>query len=122
MRALLLLPSLLLAACASDAAIDARLDHWRTFLAREAPLGAAASTAMEAMGRAGLDPQSGTYVRVMNDGTRVSNCRDPRAAVSGRDISAVRGLYSRYDIEVTVCLAADGRVEKHYVAAWHQGL
>lgn len=118
---LVVLP-LLLAGCASDAAINGRLDHWRAFLQREAPLGASADQAMEAMRRADLNPGRGTYVRVMNDGRRESNCRDPKAAISGREISGVRALYARYDIEVTVCLDGQGRVEKHHVAAWHQGL
>jgi hypothetical protein len=37
-------------------------------------------------------------------------------------VSGVKGLYASDDIEVTVCLAPDGRVEKHYVGAWHRGL
>lgn len=122
MRSSSLLPLLLLAACASSSSIDDRVDYWRAFLNKEAVIGSSGDAAMDAMRRSGLNPQSGTYTRVMSDGRRVSNCRDPRSAISGKEVSAVRGLYSRYDIEVTVCLTEDGRVEKHYVSAWHQGL
>lgn len=108
--------------CASDAAIDARLAHWRDFLARETPVGTSADEAFAALRRADLAPQRGTYVRVMNDGRRESNCRDPKAAISGRENAGVKGLDARYDIEVTVCLDTNDRVEKHYVSAWHQGL
>ena len=115
-------PLLLLAACAAPQAVDRRAAYWRAFLEKEAPLGTRAADAMDVMQRAGLNPQSGTYVTVMNSGERVSNCRDPKQAISGRETSGVRGLYVRYDFGVTVCLSRDGRVEKHYVSAWNQGL
>jgi hypothetical protein len=122
MRRLLFTLLFLLASCAAPGAIDQRLGEWRAFLAREVPLGTSAADAMAAMDRAGLNPQTGTYVTVMNSGERVANCRDPKQAISGRETSGVRGLYVRYDVEVTVCLSENGRVEKHYVSAWNQGI
>jgi hypothetical protein len=121
MRLLLLVPLLLLNACASSSAIDARTAYWQAFLARELAIGASGDRAMDVMRQAGLGPQQGTYVTVLRDGRVVSNCRDPKMAVTGKESSGVRGLFSRYDMEVTVCFAADGRVEKHYVGAWNQG-
>jgi hypothetical protein len=78
----------LTAACASDAAIDGRLAYWRSFLEREAPTGATAAQADAAMRRAQLGPVGGTYVTVMQDGRRESNCRDPKSAISGKECRA----------------------------------
>lgn len=122
MRLLLLVPAFLVAACASSGSIDERTAHWQAFLVEQLPVGASGDRAMDVLRQAGLNPRQGTYVTVLNDGRRVSNCRNPKMAVTGKEISAVPGLYSRYDIEVTVCLTEDGRIEKHFVGAWNQGL
>lgn len=109
-----------LAGCAAPAAED-RAARWRAILAAEAPVGASGAAAEAAMRGGGLSPSRGTYVRIMADGARRSDCRDPRAAVTARDRSAGRGLATRLDVEVTVCLDPAGRVERHVVKVWNQG-
>lgn len=73
------------------------------------------------MRRQGLAPARGTYVRAGADGALRSDCRDPKAAITARERSAGRGLATRLDVEVTVCLDPAGRVERHVVKIWNQG-
>jgi hypothetical protein len=101
---------------------DARAEHWRSVLLAEAPVGAAAASAEAALRRGGLSPARGTYVRVSDTGAVRSDCSDPRTAITARERSAGRGVLVRLDIEVTVCVDRSGRVERHIIKTWNQGL
>jgi hypothetical protein len=101
---------------------DARSEYWRRVLLAEAPIGASASGTFATLHRHGVKPSRGTYVRVSADGSLRSDCSDPRRAITARERSAGRGALARLDIEITVCVDQAGRVERHVVKTWNQGL
>lgn len=110
-----------LAGCATPGA-DARSQEWRAILAAEAPIGAPAAAGEAALRRNGLAPTRGTYVRIGSDGAARSDCDDPRRAITARERSAGRGVLARLDVEVTLCVDGAGRIERHVVKVWNQGL
>ena len=110
-----------LAGCAQPGADD-RAGYWRSVLAAEAPVGSPAGRAADILRRHGLEPGRGTYLRIGADGVARSDCTHPRTAITARDRSAGRGVLARLDVEVTLCVDAAGRIERHVVKIWNQGL
>jgi hypothetical protein len=118
----LILPALAaLPGCAQPGADD-RARQWREILAAELPVGGPAGRAPDVLRRHGLEPGRGTYLRIGADGVARSDCTNPKTAITGRDRSAGRGVLARLDVEVTLCVDAAGRIERHVVKIWNQGL
>lgn len=111
------------AACVgAGLAADARADHWRALLAREVPPGSDKAHARAVLEQNGLEPRQGTYTVAHDDGTTSSPCRLPRSALMAYEVSASRGLYLSYDVEVIVCFDEADRVEAHRVGVRNAGV
>jgi len=91
-------------------------------LAVEAPIGASRKDVLSMFERHQLQAGEGTYRTVSDDGVVTSNCRRPERAISTFEKGAVRGLFLNWDVEITVCLDEEGKVEGHYVGAWNAGV
>ena len=113
----------LLAGCVTaPEAIREREDYWRRILAEQAPTGTIRDDALAVFERQGLLAGAGTYRTVHDDGSETSQCRLPDRALSALEHGAVRGMYMNWDIEITVCLDENDRVEDHFVGAWNAGI
>ena len=106
----------------APAMVRDREAHWRDVLEAQAPAGTSRFDVESLLRDNGLQPKSGTYRVVRNDGSESSNCRLPERALSALERGAVRGLYLNWDIEVTVCFDENDAVEAHYVGAWNAGI
>ena len=114
---------LLISGCiTAPAKVRALENDWRQRLAENAPPGTPRNEVESLFEQHGLTPAIGTYRIRHEDGSESSHCRLPERAVTTRDRSAVRGLYLKWDLEVTVCLDENDRVESHYVGAWNAGI
>jgi len=102
--------------------VKERETYWRQVLLSEAPVGTSKSDALLMFGRHNLVTTDGTYKTISDDGSEKSNCRYANRALTAVERSAVRGLYLKWDIEITVCLDDDNQVDSHYVGAWNAGV
>ena len=91
--------------------------EWRQRLSSEAPPGASREKADRLLRDHGLVPSTGTYRVAHADGRETSSCRLPDRALSATQPGAVRGLYIKWDLEITVCLDEKDTVEGHFVGA-----
>jgi len=115
--------SVLFAGCVSaPAAIREREAYWRRVLAEQAPAGTERADVIAVFERQGLMASEGTYRTVHDDGSETSHCRLPDRALSALERGSVRGLYVDWDIEVTLCLDENDRVEDYFVGAWNAGI
>lgn len=114
---------LTLAACVTaPQSVREREAYWREILAERTPVGAPKSQVAALFTEYQLPMAEGTYRTALPDGGQSSNCRLPDRAVSAIERGAVRGLYIKWDIEVTVCLDERDTVESHFVGAWNAGI
>jgi len=114
---------LMLAACVTaPQSVREREAYWLEVLTERAPVGASKARVVALFAEYRLPMVEGTYRTALPDGGQSSNCRLPDRAVSAIERGAVRGLYIKWDIEVTVCLDERDTVESHFVGAWNAGI